>query len=159
MYLPATVETTFDRRRAAIYNLSSNGAQVSVDLELRAGNDVLLKCGTIDALCTVMWTKGNVCGLEFDEPLSEAQVLATRSYANGTSERQRTERLAGQRTGPKAAEVGRPAFRLQCDMHIHLILLRLESRPGRHCYQCPGLRQGREMDWTRAGRSLLIWQP
>jgi hypothetical protein len=92
LYLPAKVQTTFDQGRAAIYNVSCTGAQVTLDAPPRMGSDLLLKSGSIDVLCTIVWVKGNVCGLEFDEPLSEEEVVSLRRLADNQSELQHAAR-------------------------------------------------------------------
>jgi hypothetical protein len=41
---------------------------------LNKGKDVWIRTGSIDTLATVVWRKQDLCGICFDEPLSDEQV-------------------------------------------------------------------------------------
>src|SRR3712207_7738004 len=38
------------------------------------GGDIILRCGDIDAFGVVVWSGNGRCGLEFDEPVDEAEI-------------------------------------------------------------------------------------
>jgi len=61
--------------RAAIRNLSCTGASISCDAPLKVGAEGVLQAAQLDCLCRVVWQKGQVYGVEFDEPLHNALVL------------------------------------------------------------------------------------
>jgi len=60
---------------AAVKNLSCTGASIECDSPLKIGAEGVLQTDQIDCLCRVIWRKGNVYGLKFDQPLPNAVVL------------------------------------------------------------------------------------
>jgi hypothetical protein len=64
-----------DSTRASVRNLSCTGAAIACDSPLRIGAEGVLQADEIDCLCRVIWQKGDVYGIQFDEPLPNAMVL------------------------------------------------------------------------------------
>ena len=73
--LSATLETTSRRYAVTMRNISVGGALIEAPELPPIGRTVALRRNTIDVLATVVWTEPGLCGLEFLEPISEAQVL------------------------------------------------------------------------------------
>ena len=59
----------------AVRNLSNTGASISCDAELKLGSEGVLIAGGLDCLCQVIWHRGGIVGLNFDEPLHNSVVL------------------------------------------------------------------------------------
>jgi len=51
-----------------------------------AGKDVILRCGPIDALGTVVWNSRGQCGVHFDEPVGGQDLVALRAVAVATEQ-------------------------------------------------------------------------
>jgi PilZ domain len=83
--LPASVETVHGRIRIALLNLSRTGAMVEAPGLPGVGNDVILKCGDIDALGIVVWSGNGRCGIEFDEQIDEHEVIRLRRAGDETA--------------------------------------------------------------------------
>lgn len=90
--VPARIETIRGFYRVTLVNLSRTGAQIEIEDLPAIGSDVVLKCGTIDAFATVRWARGGRCGLHFDEPIDQTDVLLQRHAAEAAAR------------SPKAAE-------------------------------------------------------
>jgi len=61
--------------RAAVRNLSCTGASIECDVPVKVGAEGVLEAGQLDCLCRVVWHKGKVYGVKFDQPLPNAVVL------------------------------------------------------------------------------------
>ena len=61
--------------RVAVRNLSNTGASITCDAELKLGSEGVLIAGGLDCLCQVVWNRGGIVGLRFDEPLHNSVVL------------------------------------------------------------------------------------
>lgn len=59
----------------AVRNLSNTGASISCNAELKLGSEGVLIAGGLDCLCKVVWHRGGIVGLNFDEPLHSSVVL------------------------------------------------------------------------------------
>jgi PilZ domain len=59
----------------AVRNLSCTGAAIVCDAALAKGARGVLAAQGLDRLCRVVWSRGRVHGLKFDEPLHVTQVL------------------------------------------------------------------------------------
>ena len=58
-----------------IRDISSGGARIEgVDLP-RPGSDVILERGGFQGFARVIWSHGNAAGIQFDEPLDEAELM------------------------------------------------------------------------------------
>lgn len=61
--------------RASIRNLSCTGAAIECDGPLKVGGEGVLQAEHLDALCRIIWSKGRLHGLSFDQPLPNAVVI------------------------------------------------------------------------------------
>ncbi len=59
----------------AVRNLSNTGASINCAAELKLGSEGVLIAGGLDCLCRVVWHRGGIVGLSFDEPLHNSVVL------------------------------------------------------------------------------------
>lgn len=73
--LNGTLETLSGTLRVELRNLSCTGALVEGESVPDAGRELVLKAPGLDCFARVVWSDGERCGLQFDEPLSTAQVL------------------------------------------------------------------------------------
>lgn len=78
---PLTViMTTFaDSYTAELVDLSATGARVRCDRLPGIGVELYLTVGRIKTFCTVRWTGDGDCGVQFYEPLLQADVISVRS--------------------------------------------------------------------------------
>lgn len=72
--LPAAVTTPTASIQLELLNISSTGARLRGDTLPRIGQDVLLKSENVEAFGTVVWNRGKLCGVHFDEPLSDLSL-------------------------------------------------------------------------------------
>ncbi len=83
--LPARLITLEGTLTATLLNLSFKGAKLMIpEGRTRAGARAVLGWGPFEAFCTVAWSQGNHCGLDFETPLKPAVLLATRDMADAT---------------------------------------------------------------------------
>ena len=76
--LPASLETVGGRVAVSLLNLSRTGAMVAALTLPAVGQDVIVKCGTVDVLGIVIWVGSGRCGVQFDEPLDATDVICLR---------------------------------------------------------------------------------
>lgn len=74
--LTGSLESVTGVQKVAVRNISCTGAMIEGTTVPPAGREVILKAGPLDCFSRVVWTEGNRCGLEFDEPIDMADVLA-----------------------------------------------------------------------------------
>ena len=77
--LAAMLETVATRRMVSLRDISTTGAQVDGDLNIKIGNDVLLKVQTIEILAEVKWSEGGSVGIQFERPVSNKEINILRS--------------------------------------------------------------------------------
>ena len=81
--VPATLVLVDGTFKSTLENVSRTGARV-----LLAGGDVrieqsgFLRCRGLELFCTVVWSRGARCGVQFDELLGEEQLLDLRWYGD-----------------------------------------------------------------------------
>jgi hypothetical protein len=75
--------------RCILLNLSRSGAQVAILDSLREGEGAILRCGVIDNFAVVTRSEFGLNALEFEEPLSNEQVLDIRHLYENFEERER----------------------------------------------------------------------
>lgn len=61
--------------RVDVRNLSITGAAIACAAELKLGSEGVLLAGGLDCLCRVVWHRGGLFGLKFEEPLHNSIVL------------------------------------------------------------------------------------
>jgi hypothetical protein len=89
--LPARLDTITGRTPGVIHDLSQSGARLRLQSVPRAGADVVITIGRLEAFATVVWANDNFIGLKFYDPLSLQQVLDVRAEAEKLPASQRRE--------------------------------------------------------------------
>ena len=72
--LPAHIFVGDEKRAVDLLNLSATGAMIAGSDGLEVGQDVVLKCTTLEIMGVVVWTGNSRCGLQFDQTLPELEV-------------------------------------------------------------------------------------
>ena len=72
----ARLITTTDEQPVKLRDISAGGTLVESERSFAKGKDVILRRGAIEVFARVAWAKGTRCGLQFEEPMSEAELLA-----------------------------------------------------------------------------------
>lgn len=72
--LPAIIVNGSEQCGARILDIAPGGALIQCSADFRLGASFLLRCGSIAVESVVVWGKGNLYGLNFGLPLSEAEV-------------------------------------------------------------------------------------
>ena len=67
-------------------DVSRTGARLEAADLPAAGKDVILRCGPIDTLGTVVWKSRGQCGVHFDEPVGGQDLVALRAVAVATEQ-------------------------------------------------------------------------
>ena len=84
------ITTTSCERIVKLRNISATGAMIEGARIPPAGTDILLRRGSLELIATIIWCRDGQAGLEFDEPLTQAelwmQVNAPRFPADMTPE-------------------------------------------------------------------------
>ena len=73
--LSAKLVTTTDETSIRIRDLSLSGAMVQGLHLPRVGSDIILVRGSFEIFAAVIWCRGDMCGVEFDSPLSTLEEL------------------------------------------------------------------------------------
>ena len=83
---------------ATVVDVSTTGARLRGCPQLERGEDLWIKVGVVDSLATVAWFEDDLCGINFDGPLSDEDVRHLRAEARNTLIMRLTpeERLAAQ---------------------------------------------------------------
>lgn len=74
--LNARLITITDELPVKVRDISPGGVLVEGEGPFPKGKDVVLRRRSAEVFARVAWTKGTKCGLEFEEPMSEAELLA-----------------------------------------------------------------------------------
>jgi len=61
-------------RTAIIRDVSKTGLKLEVNVPLKVGQELWLKLHPHDIFCRVVWVDGDCCGVEMDEPFSDAET-------------------------------------------------------------------------------------
>jgi hypothetical protein len=75
--------------RCILMNLSRTGAQVAILDALREGEGAILRCGSIDHFTFVTRSEFGLNALQFEEPLTDREVLEIRHLYENFEERER----------------------------------------------------------------------
>lgn len=94
VYIPASIETLHGNHAAELTSLSCTGAAISLQSVPKLSADLVLRCGSLEAFCTVVWVKPGRCGLHFDEPITETEVLSARQTSDQLPASQQAQRMA-----------------------------------------------------------------
>jgi hypothetical protein len=74
--LNAELVTTTDEQAVKVRDISTGGARLEAQRPIARGRDLILRRGTIELFAQTRWLSGNECGIEFDNALSEVEMLA-----------------------------------------------------------------------------------
>jgi hypothetical protein len=104
--LNAELVTTSDEQAVKVRDISRGGAMIEVRRPVAKGKEVILRRGSLELFANICWSSGKEIGLQFDDLLSEAEMIAfVQEPANPQSFV--IEQLAGIRT----ADAGRSDLR------------------------------------------------
>lgn len=96
--VPARLLLVDGNLKCVLIDLSRTGASVAVDTAAMPsrGSSAFLVVNGLEAFGTVVWIRGNRCGVHFDEKLALADVVAMREFADKhkPTDRAETERAA-----------------------------------------------------------------
>jgi hypothetical protein len=70
----AALHTVGASRTVSVLDVSKTGAQLRSQLPLRLGQEIWLKIMRCDAFGRIVWVDEELCGVEFDVPLDDAEV-------------------------------------------------------------------------------------
>jgi hypothetical protein len=107
MLLSARLITITSEHNVRIRDLSAGGARVQGDDIPEVGTDVLLKRGAFETFGKIAWVSDGQAGVEFDDPLDDAEVKALHEAPFHTPT-------------PQAEDYRRPAFGRKTATHPRL---------------------------------------
>ena len=73
----ASLRTLTNESIGHLWDLSETGARVSVENPPAEGETAQLKFGAEQVRCRVIWVEYDMCGIEFDQPISPEVVAST----------------------------------------------------------------------------------
>lgn len=91
--LPARFQSIEETHKAILLNISRTGAQIAILNSVRAGEGGILECGSLKAFGIVARSEFSINAVEFEEPLTEDDVLGIRRYYENFEERERRQLL------------------------------------------------------------------
>lgn len=74
--MSAALHTVGASRTVSILDVSKTGARLRSRLPMRLGQEIWLKMLNNDAFGRIVWAEEEMCGVEFDSPLSEAAAAS-----------------------------------------------------------------------------------
>ena len=72
----AELVTTSDEQPVKVRDISVGGAMLEGRMPIATGKDVILRRGTIELFARIRWTSGTECGIQFEDTLTLAEMLA-----------------------------------------------------------------------------------
>ena len=69
--LRAALNTMTSSRPVTLFDVSANGAQISMPQPLHSGQQLWLKIDSTIIFGSVVWVKDEMCGIAFDDPLND----------------------------------------------------------------------------------------
>ena len=79
--IPARLVTVCETRRCVLLNVSRTGAQIGLAKPLAVGDAGFLRFAGLEVFGSVIRAGKGLNGLEFDQEMTDEDVLATREYA------------------------------------------------------------------------------
>lgn len=80
--IPASVIALALTRTAVLSDVSSTGARLSGPDIPSEGQDIWIRVGPVDVLASVVWNRGNECGVKFDVPIGTFALHQLASEGN-----------------------------------------------------------------------------
>lgn len=105
--LPAIIDIKNVHHSGRLTNIAIEGALLESKAPVLPGAVLSLRCGSIAAKSTVIWTKGEQLGVRFHSPLSDRQVDEQRARSAAIAARQ--SRRADRVAACKLSNLGRSA--------------------------------------------------
>ncbi len=90
MAFRGTFETVTEKGTVEVMNISTTGTMIQGESVPAAGRDIVLTAQGMEFFGRIVWSDGCRCGIEFDEPLAQAQVLELHRI---TAEQVRSEEI------------------------------------------------------------------
>lgn len=75
------IRTVADTHAAALVDISETGASLQGSKLPQKGEEIDLTIGALSAFGTVVWSTGSKCGVEFDEPRTQLELVRLRREA------------------------------------------------------------------------------
>ena len=72
----ASLQTLSEEYLGQLWDLSRTGARIKVDRPPDAGTAAILRWASEQAMCHVVWTDGDICGVAFERPIDDSVVAA-----------------------------------------------------------------------------------
>ena len=94
VFIPASIETLSGNQAAELTSLSCTGAAISVESAPKLNTGLVLRCGSLEVFCNVVWVKPGRCGLQFEEPICDSEVLSARRTSDHFPASQQAQRMA-----------------------------------------------------------------
>ena len=74
--LNAELISTLDEQPVRVRDISTGGAMIEGQRAVTKAKEVILRRGNVELFAEICWTDGNQCGLQFDETITEADMMA-----------------------------------------------------------------------------------
>jgi hypothetical protein len=74
--LNAELVSTTEEQPVKVRDISCTGAMIEGQRPIAKAKDIILRRGRIEIFAQIAWTSGNQAGVEFDEALLEAEMMA-----------------------------------------------------------------------------------
>lgn len=79
LHLPARITTIHGSMTVLLTDLSTSGARIATNENLRPGHSAVLWWSGLEAFGEVRWCEDGVCGIGFVDPIGTEAVLRTRA--------------------------------------------------------------------------------
>lgn len=93
--VPAFIFREGDSIRTRLLNIVAGGAMFETASDLEVGSELELRCGSIEAECTVVWEKDGLVGVKFSSLLADAEVEEQALRTAAVAERRQRRSLTG----------------------------------------------------------------
>ena len=71
------MQTLHGTRTVRLVDVSRTGSMVEgAPPSVKVGSEAILKCEQLDVFATVLWVRGDKCGIRFDTPILDAAIHA-----------------------------------------------------------------------------------
>ena len=78
-------------RRCRLKNISVTGCSLTLPEPPRPGAHGFVRFAGLELFAQVVWSNAGMCGVEFDDPLPLAQVVALRELASSIADKERRQ--------------------------------------------------------------------
>jgi hypothetical protein len=79
--LEASAEAIAGHALVTLLEVSANGARLEGQGLPGAGKEIVLRCGSIEAFGTIVWSEEDCRGVQFDDKLSPPDLITIRAHA------------------------------------------------------------------------------